>query len=434
MNSTDELQLSANAHPGVQFDVLSNPEFLAEGTAVRDLLHPDRIIIGSAPTPAGNQAAASLAEVYAQWVPQERIITMNLWSSELSKLAANAMLAQRISNVNALSAICEATGADVNEVSHACGLDSRIGPGMLRAGPGFGGRYVGALQIVQEVLMDIISCFRKDIFNIVYLSESLHLNEVADYWRAIINMNEYQKDRFTRRIISCLFNNLVGKKLAVLGFAFKKDTNDSRESPAITLVRNFVAERAHVAIYDPKVREEQIWRDLMEDDEEPDKLRTNISVCQTAYAACAGADAVVVVTEWEEFSNKTCPTYPTANGPSFALTKIDANGTSTPKLLTYCKGPRMQWPPSVPTAPTPNSGRKGSLTAINTGPKGATVNNEATCIARLDWSRIAAGMKRPMYVFDGRNILDGAKLEKLGFRVEAIGKASTSHRTLGVVE
>ncbi|KAL9033399.1 MAG: hypothetical protein Q9214_007534, partial [Letrouitia sp. 1 TL-2023] len=279
--------LAANAYPGVHFEVLSNPEFLAEGTAIRDLLYPDRVIIGSMPTPGGFRAAASLADVYGQWVPRERIITMNLWSSELSKLAANAMLAQRISSVNALSAICEVTGADVNEVSYACGLDSRIGPHMLKAGPGFGG-----------------SCFQKDIFNIVYLSESLHLYQVAEYWRAIIKMNEHQKSRFAKRIISCLFNNLSNKRIAVLGFAFKKDTSDTRESPTITLVSSLVAERASVAIYDPKVHEGQVWRELMDGGGDRELLKLNVLICESAYAACEGADAVVVMTEWDEFSNK----------------------------------------------------------------------------------------------------------------------------------
>ncbi|MCJ1387967.1 UDP-glucose 6-dehydrogenase 1 [Xylographa bjoerkii] len=311
--------LSANAQPGVRFDVLSNPEFLAEGTAVKDLLSPDRIIIGSTPTSSGRQAAALLAEIYGQWVPKDRIITMNLWSAELSKLAANAMLAQRISSVNALSAICEETGADVEEVSHACGLDSRIGPGMLKAGPGFGGR------------------------------------------------NEYQKDRFTKRIVSCLYHNLAGKKLAVLGFAFKKNTSDTRESPAITLVKNFVMEKAHVAIYDPKVKEEQIWRELTSDMGDRENLQRYVESCKSAYNACDGADAVVVVTEWDEFSNK--------------------------------------------------SGSANMTGAISK--------------RKLDWTRIYASMRKPSFVFDGRNMLDAAKLEALGFQVEAIGRAGREQTVWG---
>ncbi|KAI5795537.1 UDP-glucose/GDP-mannose dehydrogenase family, NAD binding domain-containing protein [Geopyxis carbonaria] len=280
--------LEANSGAGIHFDILSNPEFLAEGTAIPDLMHPDRVLIGSLNTEAGRSAAASLADVYAGWVPRDQIITMNLWSSELSKLAANAMLAQRISSINALSAICEATGADVDEVSYACGLDTRIGPKFLKASVGFGG-----------------SCFQKDILNLVYLSESLHLPEVAAYWRQVVDMNEYQKKRFLNRVVSCLFNTLTGKKIAVLGFAFKKDTGDTRESPAITLVKYFRAERANISIYDPQVSESQIWMDLTEPGITDDltDLQKQVSIAQDSYEACADADAVVVCTEWDEFRN-----------------------------------------------------------------------------------------------------------------------------------
>ncbi|KAL8840221.1 MAG: hypothetical protein Q9170_001428 [Blastenia crenularia] len=497
--------LAANAHPGVSFDVLSNPEFLAEGTAVRDLMYPDRIIIGSLPTAAGYRAAASLAEVYEQWVPRERIITMNLWSSELSKLAANALLAQRISSVNALSAICEATGADVDEVSYACGLDSRIGPHMLKAGPGFGG-----------------SCFQKDIFNIVYLSESLHLYEIADYWRAIINMNEHQKERFTKRIISCLYNNLAGKKLAVLGFAFKKDTSDTRGSPAITLVSNLVAERARVDIYDPRVPEHQIWRELADNGCNPDMLKQNVSVCQSAYAACEGADAVVLATEWDEFSNK--PTvalsaakdnkqplaspklgkYPSLSAltklanqrasslpsphqtadsfriPSrksagvvikdpnngevktfssqrsssggVALRSLAANSTIALSPPRQMHDLTLQDPnvlhgvttlstrgmaENIPVSPTSFVPRQSTManpmlqtisSPIDELFRAVEITTKPVLTRRLDWARIAGSMRKPMFVFDGRNILDHEKLEALGFRVEAIGKRGTAFR------
>ncbi|KAL8703881.1 MAG: hypothetical protein Q9201_002932 [Fulgogasparrea decipioides] len=468
--------LAANAHPGVRFDVLSNPEFLAEGTAIRDLLHPDRVIIGSTPTSDGHRAAASLADIYGQWVPRERIITMNLWSSELSKLAANAMLAQRISSVNALSAICEATGADVDEVSHACGLDSRIGPQMLKAGPGFGG-----------------SCFQKDIFNIVYLSESLHLCEVADYWRAIINMNEHQKERFTRRIISCLYNNLAGKKLAVLGFAFKKDTSDTRESPAITLVSNFIAERARVAIYDPQVPSQQIWRELVDNGCDPEVLKRNASVCPSAYAACEAADAVIVLTEWDEFSNK--PTIPalTERDSQRPLASLDTNrgiphtslkvkrqeayspsgfelekaagfqipsrkssgvaikdpksgeikqfAVQRPSSGRSALQPSLEHPPNIQSLPRRSPGQNpstmtndhsiGNVTVSQSSANKSLFNERLQTVeitrrpnstSKLDWTRVAKGMRRPMFVFDGRNILDHSKLEALGFRVEAIGK------------
>lgn len=413
--------LSANAQPGVRFDVLSNPEFLAEGTAIRDLLYPDRIIIGSMPTPAGRQAAASLADVYAQWVPRGRIITMNLWSSELSKLAANAMLAQRISSVNALSAICEATGADVDEVSYACGLDSRIGPKMLKAGPGFGG-----------------SCFQKDIFNIVYLSESLHLYEVADYWRTILNMNDYQKQRFTQRIITCLFHNLTDKKIAVLGFAFKKDTSDTRESPAITLVRNFVAERAQVAIYDPQVKEQQIWTELVNDGGDLKNLKQSVCICDTAYAACAGADAVVIVTEWDEFSNKTDLAIPHTTISPYPLREVSPNRSSRPNAVSSPneladKLARTSFLRSPPSG-SKTENRECALMA-SIGERFDSLDLAAKRIVplereRLDWARIAKDMRKPKFVFDGRGMLDAPMLESLGFRVEAIGRASAVSRDL----
>ncbi|KAI5842972.1 UDP-glucose/GDP-mannose dehydrogenase family, NAD binding domain-containing protein [Morchella snyderi] len=278
--------LEANSKPGVQFDILSNPEFLAEGTAVSDLMNPDRVLIGSLKTESGRAAAASLADVYASWVARDQIITMNLWSSELSKLAANALLAQRISSINALSAICEATGADIEEVSYACGLDTRIGSKFLKASVGFGG-----------------SCFQKDILNLVYLSESLHLPEVAAYWKQVVDMNEYQKRRFSNRVISSFFNTIYGKKIAILGFAFKKDTSDTRESPAITLVNYFRAEGAQIAIYDPKVRESQIWIDLTEPGvvDHLEEVQKQVSIAKDAYAACDDADAVIICTEWDEF-------------------------------------------------------------------------------------------------------------------------------------
>ncbi|KAI4164264.1 MAG: hypothetical protein LQ342_002229 [Letrouitia transgressa] len=406
--------LAANAHPGVHFEVLSNPEFLAEGTAIRDLLNPARVIIGSMPTPGGFRAAASLADIYGQWVPRERIITMNLWSSELSKLAANAMLAQRISSVNALSAICEVTGADVNEVSYACGLDSRIGPHMLKAGPGFGG-----------------SCFQKDIFNIVYLSESLHLYQVAEYWRAIIDMNEHQKSRFAKRIISCLFNNLSNKRIAVLGFAFKKDTSDTRESPTITLVSNLVAERASVAIYDPKVQEGQVWRELMDGGGDRELLKLNVLVCESAYVACEDADAVVVMTEWDEFSNKPIEFDTPASKSYYQYLRKSLN-VQSPRLAEATANKAIKKPESYQHSPAVNS---GDLPNDMTGcegsfPKESGDQNLKGGYNRLNWAKIASKMRKPMFVFDGRNMLDHVELENLGFQVEAIGRASKIARQL----
>jgi len=278
--------LEANSKPGTRFDILSNPEFLAEGTAIADLFSPDRVLIGSLQTPEGKDASKSLSDVYNNWVPKERILTVGLWSSELSKLAANAMLAQRISSINALSAICEATGANIDEVAHAIGFDSRIGPKFLRASVGFGG-----------------SCFQKDILNLVYLSESLHLPQVAAYWRQVVEMNEYQKSRFSKTVVDTLFNTITGKHIAVLGFAFKADTGDTRESASISLIRDFLSERAFVTIYDPQVEEAQIWQDLAEacPTTPLESIKKQVSIVHSALEACKQKEAVVIATEWKEF-------------------------------------------------------------------------------------------------------------------------------------
>jgi|UniRef100_UPI00404AF52C UDPglucose 6-dehydrogenase len=312
--------LSENTH-GVQFQVLSNPEFLAEGTAVADLLNPDRVLIGGERTPGGEKAIQTLVDVYAHWVPRDRIVTTNLWSSELSKLVANAFLAQRISSINSISALCEATGADVDEVANAIGKDSRIGPKFLKASVGFGG-----------------SCFQKDILNLSYLCEHFGLPEVSAYWESVVKINDWQKHRFATRIVSALFNSVADKKIAVLGFAFKKDTNDTRESAAISVCRDLLLEQARVTVYDPKVPENEIRHDVSGDAE-----NTRLSVVQSAYEACEGAHAVAILTEWDEFK-------------------------------------------------------------------------------QLDFKKIYKAMAKPAFVFDGRNILDLAELQAIGFRVQGIGK------------
>jgi UDPglucose 6-dehydrogenase len=268
-----------NCSSDVNFEVLSNPEFLAEGTAIEDLLDPDRVLIGGAETPEGQAAIQSLVEVYARWVPREKILTTNVWSSELSKLTANAFLAQRISSINAISALCEATEANVDEVASAIGTDSRIGPKFLKSSIGFGG-----------------SCFQKDVLNLVYLCEHYGLTEVAEYWEQVIKMNDHQRTRFVQRIVKTLFNTVAGKKIAMLGFAFKKDTNDTRESSAIYICRDLIEEQAEVHIYDPKVSSEQIYRDLGIEENHP-----LIHIADSAEEACEGAHALAVVTEWDEF-------------------------------------------------------------------------------------------------------------------------------------
>lgn len=269
--------LSVNS-TGASFQVLSNPEFLAEGTAMCDLENPDRVLIGADPSPEGQAAQEKLAGIYARWIPRERIITTNLWSSELSKLTANAFLAQRISSINAISALCERTGANVDEVGKAIGTDSRIGSKFLKASVGFGG-----------------SCFQKDILNLVYLCEYYGLFEVAMYWEQVTRLNDYQKSRFTQKIIHTLFNTVSGKKIAIFGFAFKKDTNDTRESPAISVCRALLEERAELVIFDPKVKAAQIYSDLNIREGE------GVHVVSDAYEAAEDAHAIVILTEWDEF-------------------------------------------------------------------------------------------------------------------------------------
>jgi len=271
-----------------RFQVLSNPEFLAEGTAMEDLEAPDRVLIGGEQTPEGKAAIEALVSVYARWVPRKSIITTNLWSSELSKLTANAFLAQRISSINAISALCEATGADVDEVAYAIGRDSRIGPKFLRASVGFGG-----------------SCFQKDILNLVYLCEYFGLPDVAEYWLQVVRMNDYQKRRFSQRIVQTLFNTISDKRIAVLGFAFKKDTNDIRESSAIYVCRDLLAEHANLVIHDPKVTAAQIHAELDADGsaatQAGGEAAGRVKVVGDPYEACKGAHAVVILTEWDAF-------------------------------------------------------------------------------------------------------------------------------------
>lgn len=282
-------RILSSSSSSVKFDVLSNPEFLAEGTAIDDLLNPDRILIGG----DSSVAIEKLADVYKQWVPDQKIIRTNLWSSELSKLAANAFLAQRVSSINAISALCEVTGADVDEVAGAIGTDSRIGPKFLKASVGFGG-----------------SCFQKDILNLVYLCEHFGLPEVAEYWDQVIKMNDYQKYRFSTRIVKKMFNTVSNKKIAIWGFAFKKDTNDTRESAAIYVCRDLLEERAKLTIYDPQVSIEKIREDLAYlmvgpggqlSDAQRSLLENNVTAASSAESAAEGAHAIAVMTEWDEF-------------------------------------------------------------------------------------------------------------------------------------
>ena len=262
---------------GLFFDVVSNPEFLAEGTAIRDMENPDRVLVGGRETVSGQKAVREIVELYAHWVPRERIITTNLWSSELSKLVANAFLAQRISSINSIANLCEKTEADITEVAYAIGTDSRIGSRFLRAGVGFGG-----------------SCFRKDILNLVYLCEFYGLPEVAAYWEQVVRMNEYQMNAFVSKMVAAMFNTVAGKKIALFGVAFKANTSDTRESPALAVCRALLEERAQIAISDPYALE-NARRELNE-------LSGEIIFEQDPYKAAENAHAIAVLTEWSDYS------------------------------------------------------------------------------------------------------------------------------------
>lgn len=306
---------------GHRFHILSNPEFLAEGTAIRDLEEPDRVLIGSHATPEALAARDELVALYEHWVPREKIITSNIWSAELSKLAANAFLAQRVSSINALSAFCEKTEADVTEVARAIGMDTRIGSRFLNASVGFGG-----------------SCFKKDILSLVYLCRSYGLDEVADYWNSVVRINEYQKNRFVQTMLTAMFNNLAGKKIALFGFAYKANTGDTRETPAIDVARKLLAERADIKITDPKALENA----------RIDLADMPVAFTDDPYEAAADCDAIAVMTEWDLYKT-------------------------------------------------------------------------------LDYAKIFKSMRKPAFIFDGRNILDHQGLFEIGFNVFPIGKVALTY-------
>lgn len=303
---------------GIHFDVVSNPEFLAEGTAIHDLENPDRVLIGSRETEEGLKARQTIVDIYKHWVSDEKIIRSNVWSSELSKLVANAFLAQRISSINSISALCEKTGADVKEISRSIGADSRIGNKFLNASIGFGG-----------------SCFKKDILNLVYISESLGLTEVAEYWENVIKMNDYQEKRFVKRMLETMFNTLANKKIVLFGFAFKANTGDTRETPAYYVTKMLMEEHANVYISDPKALN-NAKIDLAE-------FGDRIVFVDDPYEAAKDADAIAIMTEWKLYKE-------------------------------------------------------------------------------LDYKKIYESMRKPAYLFDGRNILDTAKIKEIGFNFYSIGR------------
>lgn len=414
--------------PGVHFEILSNPEFLAAGTAVNDLLYPDRILIGSAPTPSGKKAAEALVNVYNAWVPRDRILTTNVWSSELAKLVANSMLAQRISSINSISAVCEQTGADVDEVAKAVGVDPRIGNKFLVAGIGFGG-----------------SCFKKDVLNLVYLADTMGLPEVGEYWRQVVKMNEYARDRFTNRVIKCLNNTLVGKKVTILGYAFKKNTSDTREAPALEMVKTLLEERPReIAIFDPCCNPLVIKEEIRQLLGDVDELK-NIVVYGNGYDACDKSTAVVIATEFDEFRNQP-PPKPAVPAPDHTV-----------KMIGRKPNPKADPRPFERPEPSANDvlalhkhllQRDGETSSDPLGrynPEPACSEDCPDCLQqaasketgfatgmgssqeykareRLDWVRIADTMAKPRWVFDGRGVIDSREMTKLGVRVESVGR------------
>lgn len=403
------------------FEILSNPEFLAEGTAIKDLLHPDRILIGSLATPSGRAAADTLKSVYAAWVDPAKIITTNLWSSELAKLVANAMLAQRISSINAISAICEKTGADVDEVAHVIGQDQRLGSRFLKAGIGFGG-----------------SCFKKDILSLIYLSNCLELPEIGEYWMQVLDINDFQRVRFVRRIVHKLNGNLAGKKIAILGYAFKKDTNDTRESPAIDVIKQLLADAPlEIAIFDPqctptKVHEELslfFGKDILQSE------GGSVAAYPNACSACEEATAVVILTEWDQFRYPPLPVPKSAFHEGYQkLQTLPLNTEPKPsegKVLEMRESRRsislIRGTPTDYFDPLARFEEEPACSADCTDCLRVQKEDRATHES-VDWTQIAGLMKRPRWIFDGRGIVDVSAMEELGFRIESIGKTSSSSR------
>jgi UDPglucose 6-dehydrogenase len=416
----------AEVRPETSFEVLSNPEFLAEGEAIKNLLSPDRVLIGSASTNTGQAAASALAEIYSSWVDPVRIQKMSNSSAELAKLAANAMLAQRISSINAVSAICEQTGADIQDVQAALGSDSRIGSDFLQAGIGFGG-----------------SCFRKDILNLSCLADSLNLSTVGEYWRQILQINNYQCDRFVQRVISKLGGSLSDKKIIIFGWAFKKGTSDPRESRSIEVFKALWEKSVgEIAVFDPRYRQSDLQEEIVEIiDSVPWEKRNPSSMALASgdpYKACHLADAILILTDWDHFRCRPTtakPPYVTSGNPDPG----DASGSSSTcfrkDVAPSEVGVSPSWLSTYQEKKISNRDKK--LLKIHP----ALLKPEPSCPSdrrdfhaqrlspwgdpndQVDWSRIATAMKRPAWVFDGRNMVDIAEMERLGFRVEAIGKA-----------
>jgi len=393
--------------PDTEFEVLSNPEFLAEGTAVENLMHPDRILIGSAQTLAGLRAAATLREVYAAWVAPQRIITVNTFSSELSKLVANTMLAQRISSINAVSAMCEelGLGADVDDVSLAIGKDGRLGSRFLQAGVGFGG-----------------SCFEKDILNLAYLAREMHLDVVADYWLAILRINEDQRQRYARNIVRELYGSLRGKKIAVLGFAFKDGTNDTRNSIAVHIIKSLAEEMPReITIFDPGCATHEILEEIEKVGLTSAQLE-RIKICTNWRDCVQDASAVCILTQWKQFRGRQLGNAAGSSGkaPKRAALMVSGSAVDEMKIRELEDLSRNLGSDSIedpfgrlrPLQPCP-----GECAHCSVG-VGSADQEEP-----VDWVEAASMMQEPRWVFDGRNVVDRLELEGLGFRVRGIGKA-----------
>lgn len=408
--------------PGVAFEVLSSPEFLAEGSAVHDLLKPSRVLIGSSQTSSGLQAGETLASVYASWVPRSSILKIDVWSSELAKLVANAMLAQRISSMNTISAICEKTGSNVDSVARAIGMDVRLGEKFLKAGLGFGG-----------------SCFKKDILSLSYLAKTLDLPEVADYWRSVVDINVWQCRRFVSSVLKSLNGSLRGKKITLFGYAFKQDTSDTRETQAIEVVRMLLQEGPNeIAIYDPqcnKVHIEQELTGLLSQETKLPILRPEgpVNICTSPYDASANTTAILILTEWRQFSFPSSSPPTNAAEPSIAVTRL-----RRPKLHNSVEG-RDSMMDHLPTldsmqVPTANQDKlckdAGRFRPEPQCPSDCKDCSSQTEVAQhgkenIDWNRIAPQMHGEKWVFDGRGIIHQRGLENLGFRVKSIGKPDT---------
>lgn len=420
-----------------------------------DLLRPDRVLIGSSITPSGRRAAEAFTDVYAAWVPRHRIISTNVYSSELAKLVANSMLAQRISSINSIAAICEKTGADIDEVTGAIGRDMRIGDKFLKAGIGFGG-----------------SCFKKDLLSLVYLAQSVDLDETAEYWQQVIAMNEWSRDRFARRVVKALNNTLVGKKVVVLGYAFKKNTSDTRETPALGIIRTILDEGPkEVAVFDPccnpAVTKEEMRRGLKDMDVAGGNILREdggpLAVYDDAYAACEAADAILITADFDEFKNTPVHIHTkTESGPSApAPAPVSASASapapvSAPTSNGNLARPNKRVGPVDPRPFERLEPTESDLLALQTfliksaadatkaddplaryhpeptcdeacpdcvhEKSGYNPNEEYKPKERLDWAKISYHMNMPRLVFDGRNVVDVREMKKLGFEVESIGR------------